>query len=303
MAPLKGIKAPNIDIAALRVLHLVHEYLSFTKAAEILQVNQSAVSYTVEKLRETFHDPLFYRQGGGIVATRRCHDIVKTTSRLVSEFEELTQPNVFDPASADDEFTIACNFYERQIMMPFVVPALNRAAPGIQLRLMNATSQGLDQLKKGEADLLIGPAFSDAHDIYARKLRDEDYVCVMDKRHLLAKSQLSQQEYVGARHIVVVYGGGWRSPYLIRMEELGWSFHQALTVPSPAGLQNMIQGTDLIATVPRAIALSYGSSVHIAELPLRADFALHMVWTTRTHKSSLHMWMRDLISECVNSAL
>ena len=54
----------GIDFADLRVLRLVYEYRSFSIAAERLEMNQSAVSYGIDKLRKSFGDPLFVRQGG-----------------------------------------------------------------------------------------------------------------------------------------------------------------------------------------------------------------------------------------------
>ena len=62
----------SIDLAALSMLSLVFEKKSFSAAAESLGASQSTVSYTVEKLRKTFNDPLFVRKGEKIVPTLRC---------------------------------------------------------------------------------------------------------------------------------------------------------------------------------------------------------------------------------------
>ena len=63
----------NIDFAALRTLSEVKARGSFTGAAEALNLNQSTISYTMERLRRAFNDPLFVRQGGSIVAI--AHDL------------------------------------------------------------------------------------------------------------------------------------------------------------------------------------------------------------------------------------
>ena len=77
------MKQPSLlamDFAALRTLRLLYENRSFTETAEVLGVNQSAVSYTIEKLRRAFSDPLFFRQGGRVVPTERCGIIVATVA-------------------------------------------------------------------------------------------------------------------------------------------------------------------------------------------------------------------------------
>src|SRR5690349_19759651 len=65
-----------VDIGALRTLVLVYDLRSFSAAAERLNVNQSTISYTVERLRVAFQDPLFVRQGNGVTATEHCAALV-----------------------------------------------------------------------------------------------------------------------------------------------------------------------------------------------------------------------------------
>ncbi len=66
----------TLDFAALRCFRMVHALGSFSLAAESLGLSQSSVSYTIARLRDVFEDPLFVRQGGGIVPTDRCVEIV-----------------------------------------------------------------------------------------------------------------------------------------------------------------------------------------------------------------------------------
>lgn len=289
----------NTDFAALRTLCLVHQHRSFTEAANIIGTNQSAVSYTIEKLRKTFADPLFFRQGSEVVATERCTSIVETASRMLDQFDELARPDVFDPGTTAMECRIGCNFYERQIILPDVLRELADVAPGVRLDLVNSTSEGDKLLKRGEVDLLIGPLRPDETEFYSRLLLEERYACVMDPGHALAGKPLTMEDYCAAKHVTITYGGGWRSRYLLELDAMGVTLEQGLTVPSPAGLQNIVRGTGLVATVPRRIAESFGNAVHVTECPCVASVSIHLVWTTRTHRSAMHMWMRDVIVESV----
>lgn len=291
----------TMDFAALRTLRLLYENRSFTETAVLLGVNQSAVSYTIEKLRRAFSDPLFFRQGGKVVPTERCGIIVASVMRMLDEIEALATPVSFDPAAAEQTVTIACNFYERQIILPGVVKALRERAPGIRITALNSTTQGIQLLKMSDADLLIGPLQADGHEFYSRTLLSERYVCVMDSANPLADRPLTLEQYVAVPHATVTYGGTWRSRYLLHLESLGLKLNTVLEVPSPAGLERVISGTDLIATVPSRIAETYGDAVKIIDSPCPSPFEVYLVWTTRTHKSAMHDWLRKLTLECVAS--
>lgn len=285
----------NIDFAALRTLKLVHEHRSFTDTANILDVNQSAVSYTIEKLRKIFEDPLFYRQGGTIVPTERCNIIVDSAAAILEQFEVLTQPDEFDPATADATIAIACNYYERSVVLPHVISKLRAQAPGVRLSLLNSTDSGDIKLKRSDADLLIGPLRPDEQDFYCRKLLQDNYVCIMDPTNPLAKESMTIEDYVRCPHVTISYGGSWRSLYLIELAKLGLELNEVVAVPSAACLDHTIRGTDLVATVPSRIAATYPGHLHIVDCPIQAPFEVDLVWTTRTHSSPMHMWLRELI--------
>lgn len=296
------MKQPTLlamDFAALRTLRLLYENRSFTETGAVLGVNQSAVSYTIEKLRRAFNDPLFFRQGGRVVPTERCGIIVPSVTRMLDEIEALASPGSFDPSAAELTVTIACNYYERQIILPGVIKALRETAPGIRIAALNSTTQGAQLLKQSDADLLIGPLHPDGHEFYSRSLLGERYVCVMDRTNPLGDRPLGLEHYVAAPHATVTYGGTWRSRYLVQLDSLGMKLNTVLEVPSPAGLEKVISGTDLIATVPSRIAETYGDAIKIVESPCPAPFEVYLVWTTRTHKSAMHDWLRKLILKCV----
>ena len=296
------MKQPSLlamDFAALRTLRLLYENRSFTETAAVLGLNQSAVSYTIEKLRRAFNDELFFRHGGKVVPTERCGVIVASAMRMLDEIEALAAPASFDPSVAELSVAIACNYYERQIILPRVVRGLREQAPGIRIVAMNSVTQGPQMLKRSDADLLIGPLEPDGHEFYSRSLLEERYVCVMDRHNPLGARPLELEQYVSAPHATVTYGDSWRSRYVVQLESLGLKLNTVVEVPSPAGLEKVIAGTDLIATVPGRIARAYDDAVRIVDSPCPAPFEVYLVWTTRTHKSAMHDWLRRLILESV----
>ena len=140
----------GVDFRTLTLLARVHDLRSFTKAAEELGVNQSAISYTVEKLRGVFQDPLFVRQGRTILPTPRCDEIVQEANRLIGDFRRLTVPSQFDPGTVKRKITIACNYYERVLWVPHIVRAVRAEAPGLELEIVDASDIGHERLLRGD---------------------------------------------------------------------------------------------------------------------------------------------------------
>jgi DNA-binding transcriptional LysR family regulator len=63
------------DFNLLKVLHVLLEERNVTRAAERLFVTQSAVSRSLNRLRQLFDDPLLVRSSHGLVPTERAAQI------------------------------------------------------------------------------------------------------------------------------------------------------------------------------------------------------------------------------------
>jgi DNA-binding transcriptional LysR family regulator len=268
-----------------------------------LNVNQSAVSYTIDKLRHAFNDKLFYRQGSEIVATERCHALRDELTQILEKFDALTEPENFSPETANLTVKIACNHYERQTIFPYIIKELRSQAPGIKLQIVNSSQDGEIQLKKSGADLLIGPLRPNGNEFYCRKLFSEHYVCLACSKDAALGPKLSIKDYVTRPHISVTHGNTWRSKYMIELDAQGLHLNEVIQLPSAASLDLIINDTDLISTLPSRIASTLGNKVKILESPVPAPFDIDLVWTSRTHQSAPHVWLRQLIVNTVNKHL
>jgi DNA-binding transcriptional LysR family regulator len=286
----------TLDFASLRCLRMVHAQSSFSRAADTLGVSQSSISYTIARLRDVFGDPLFVRQGGGIVATERCADIVAQTSLMVDTLEALAAPLDFDPGTAQLSIGVSCNFYERVTILPELIRVLRREAPGIRLNIIPSQVGGREQLMRGESELLIGAIPIEEARYYRRTLFTDDYVCIMDPENDLATNGIDLASFQSVPQVVVNYGGAFRSRFLVELERQGGQTNTVIEVPSPANIPDILTGTDMIATVPRQIAAVFGDQVASVECPVRAEISIDLHWTPRTHASAAHIWLRGQIA-------
>lgn len=296
----KTIDSLATDFRALEVLVRVYRFGSFTRAAEDLNMNQSVVSYTIDKLRGVFDDPLFVREARKLIATARCEEVVTEAHELLVRFTHLTTERGFDPENSRETISIACNYYERALIIPHLAHAIRAEAPQMKIEIIDASYIGHDKLLRMEADVLIGPFVQLGAAFYTRTLYEDPYVCVMDPAHPATQRNLTLTDYLALEHVYITYGGHWKSRYMQFLEDAGHTLSIAIRTPSPAGIQNLIAGTELIATVPERLSRQFGDGLYVTPCPVRSTVAIQMVWTARTQTSDMHKWVRSKIVETIH---
>lgn len=297
----KPVDIMATDFRALEVLVRVYHLGSFTRTAEELDLNQSVVSYTIEKLRGVFDDPLFVREGRQLIPTPRSEEVVIAAGDLLAQFAGITAAGAFDPSSSTDTITIACNYYERALIIPHLVHAMRAEAPNIKIEIVDASYLGHDKLMRMEADLLIGPFVQLGAAFYSRTLYEDPYVCMMDPANPAAKGPLSLEQYLALEHVYITYGGNWKSRYMQVLEAQGHALSIAMRTPSPAGIRNLISGTELAVTVGARLSRHLGEGLFLTPCPVEAPVAIQMVWTARTHESAMHKWVRNHVVQTIRA--
>lgn len=292
-----------LDFEALKTMKLIVELGSFSAAAARLDVKQSTVSYRIDRLRRTLGDPLFVREGAGVRPTERCLDAAARAERLFEAAEALIEGGRFDPATATGEAIIACNVYERALLLPGLMRRTRAEAPGLRLTVTPSLSTGAQKLRDGGCDLLLSPTLPE-HDAFdAAFLLADRYVVAMDAANPLAAGPLTPAGYEGAAHILVDYGGGWRSPYLEAAAAAGLTVRPALIVPSPGELTALLAGTDLVATIPGRFAARLDPGrIAVAPPPFDAGIEIHAYTTPWARTSGRIGWLRDRIAEAAAEA-
>lgn len=291
----------TVDLAALRTLRLVYRRGSFTEAATELDVNQSTVSYTIDRLRRAFDDALFVRQGGKIAATERCREIMASVELVLSEMERAASPSEFEPAQVSANVTISATYLSRSVLLPPLIRRLRDTSPGIHLEMITGFTAAKDHLLSGRADIALTPVRIDESGIYGQLLMKSPYVCVMDASNPLANESFGRREFLEARHLVIHYGAGWRPIYLQSLDRRKDEIDVVVSTPDPADLPHVMPGTDLICALPELIARQFAPRLHIAPCPIEVETEVHMYWPARLNRSPLNAWLRELIVDAAES--
>ena len=113
----------------------------------------------------------------------------------------------FVPATTQQTFKIGCPDYLASVFLSSVVKALRSGAPNAQL-LVHPLGPEYDfekALANGDLDIVIGNWPEPPEHLHIAPLLEDEIVCLMDKKHPLAGTTMTRDQYLHAPH--VVHGG------------------------------------------------------------------------------------------------
>jgi DNA-binding transcriptional LysR family regulator len=144
----------NLDMDVLRTMVTANELGALNRAAEQVGRSQSAVSQQIRKLEEQVGQPLFRKQGRGLVLTEVGDIVLGYAKRIL----ELNDEAVSAVRGADVEgvvrFGLPTDFAEN--WLPAILGRFKRAHPAVRIEASverNVTL--LDRLDKGQLDLAL----------------------------------------------------------------------------------------------------------------------------------------------------
>ena len=180
-----------VDLNLLIVFDAVMREKHVTRAAKRIGMTQPAVSNALNRLRYIAKDDLFIRSPAGVVPTARALELSPPIRQAINLVENAFDPTTFDPKSSNDVFNIAISNYTASILFPSLAQLLEKEAPNINVRSKQLGD--VDLLKELEAaniDFIIaGQQLEETENFVSVPLYDEDFVCVLRKRHPLAKKK------------------------------------------------------------------------------------------------------------------
>lgn len=297
---MKTIHLAEFDFRLLLILDAMLALRNVSRAAERLDMTQSAVSHALAKLRRMLDDPLFVASGGQMLPTPRAVALGEPIGEVIARMRTALQSGrEFDPARCDDSFTIGTNDFVNTGLLPRLLPALARHAPKVRLRL-SALDGRTDwtRLEDGSMDVAIAFFRTVPPHLKIRSLYTDRHVILARQDHPLLDRRLTVKRYVEAEHMVI-------SPYVTgvideQLAEAGLQRRVALALPSIALLPELLMCTDYVASVAERVAASLASRHPLRMRPLPfpiRPLVVSMVWHLRRHHALQHQWLRGCIAQ------
>ncbi|GLT15636.1 LysR family transcriptional regulator [Vibrio algivorus] len=299
-------KLNQVDLNLLVALQALIRTKSVTKAALQLNITQSAMSRTLQRLRHQFGDPLFVRTKGGLLPTERTIEMSTSLDCLLQHAETLLNPAAFEPKQANTHFTLMMSDFFSQVFMPPVYKTLFEQAPGVSLTCLNRQPDMMEKLSLGEADLSFSSDVQKPQaDIYAQALGPDRLVTMMRKNHPLANQPLTLDAYCNSAHALISMGGDRAGAIDLALAKIGRKRNVVLRMPHFTAAPYAIEQSDLLLTLPGCLARKMAEhlQVIVMDTPIEtATYQYHMVWHARQHNNLAHRWLRTEVQKVLSQA-
>lgn len=297
----------RIDLNLFVVFDTVLAEGGITAASRRLNLSQPAVSHALARLRELLGDPLFERQGRGMVPTPYARgiagDVRQALARLEGTFREA---GPFVPARSERRFAVAFRDVLELLLVPVLMGRLAAAGPGIELVAARMDRARLEtDLQTGAVDLAIDVLLPVPPTVRRERILTEPMVVVAREGHPALRQGLDLAAYLAEEHIQV--SSRRRGPGLEDMElaRLGVSRRIRLRCRQYGTACRTASVTDLLATMPARYAevvnRPYGNRV--APLPLpETRLELFLYWHANTDRDPASAWLREQLKAAIASA-
>lgn len=290
-----------LDFNLLKAFVVLLDECNVSRAAKRLSVTQPAMSGILNRLRESFNDPLFVRVQHGMQPTDRALQLGQTARKVLQEIHSMLQAPVLEPEKLNMTLRIAAMDYVQQIIALPLILRLRRLAPNVKMALLPVQGQNIKTLfEQNKIDLALVSRQHLSADTLQTVLYEERYVCAMSKTHPMAKTLLSLDRFCKLPFAMLSYNGGEFSGATdIALQKLGRQRNVMVSVNHISLLPQLLQGSDLVAVLPENLAKTL-PNVHLQPPPMEVEnFTMMMAWHERTEQDAAHRWLRKVLQEVI----
>jgi len=294
--------AEGFDLNLLRLLVALHRTRSVSKAAENLNLSQPATSLALSRLRKAVGDELFVRTPTGMMPTSLGSELAAAAEpALLAIDTSIVRRSIFEPKAACREFVLTMADGGELHFMPRLMAFLSKEAPSCSLRCVQTVNEDMGPaLESGDVDLVLGnfPSLRNGG-LFKQQLFMHSLVCLVRADHPIVRANtMTLATFLELSHAVVHAVGRSNEIFETLLKKKGLrrriqlqSAH-FLTVPAA------ISQTDLIVTVPRAVADYYAhmENLRIVEPPINiGPYPIYQYWHSRFHTDPALVWLRKSI--------
>lgn len=292
----------SLDLKLLVVLDAMLTEGRTTRVAERLGVSQPNVSYVLAKLRHTFGDALFVRDGNAMRPTPFAESLREPVSSVIRTINsQILRTQDFDPAVTERRFTFCMSDIGELVFLPAILAALRREAPKAAVRCVSLSPREIEAgLADGSVDAALGyfPDLSGPA-VYQQALFRHPFAVLARKGHPLLEAGLTVERFLSADHAVVAQEGRSQEIFERRMTEMGLTRRVVIQSPHFTSLPFIIANSDIVTTVPLAVAKAFARTGGLDWAPPPFEIPeinLKQFWHRRMHSDRSLVWIRSLIA-------
>lgn len=289
------MRLDNFDLNLLIAFDVLLEERSVTRAARRLNLTQSAMSASLKRLREAFHDEILVQHGKKMIPTHQAMELAPRVSEAILQLRSLISAGMtFDPATSQRRFRIEASDYITTVLIVPLLAILQREAPGVRLDLSLPDHGSAERMASGHLDLLLTPEEFLEGEHPKDLLFEERHVVVGWSGNPLMRGRITERAFLESGFVAVRMSG--RDTFIeSALRERG--IHRRIEVTAPSFIQApwLLPGTNRLALMHERLAniVAPGSSLAIAEPPIELPLMREMMQShaARTGDAALR-WLR-----------
>lgn len=290
----------NLDLNLLVVFNQLLIDRQVSAAAVNLGLTQPAVSNALKRLRLALQDELFVRTYQGMEPTPFAEQLAQPVALAMQTLRDaLNRQDHFDPATSKRTFTLAMTDIGEIYFTPRLVDALAKHAPNCVISTVRENPMSLrEDLQNGTVDLAVGLLPHLQAGFFQRRLFHHRYVCLCRKDHPATQAPLTLERFCSYGHVRVISANTGHVEVDAFMAREGIERSVRLEVPHFVAVGHILQGTDLLATVPERFALCCEVPFGLTSLPhpvALPEIAINLFWHGKYHKDPANRWLRQLM--------
>ena len=292
----------KIDLNLFTVFEAIYSEGSLTRAAARLNLTQPAISHALGRLRDRLDDPLFIRHGHKMRPTPLAQNLLPEIQSAFAQLNQALQhAHGFDPALAKTTFTVAMRDVVEATFLPPLVSQLNQLGPNISVASVTMERKNLDaKLASGEWDFAVDVLRPSPASIKQQKLIEDELV-VLRRINKTNKGKISQEEYLGAQHIVVSSRPSGPSLVDYSLSALGLKRDIALRCQHYFAACQVVASSDYWLTMPKRYAHILAENfdqVELIELPFAASSVdVYLYWHATHDNDASSKWFRAFLQD------
>lgn len=192
----------RIDLNLLVALNALIQERNVTRAASRLCVTTSAMSKTLNRLKDVLCDPLFERGPHGLILTQRVEELAKPLADMLQSIDHLVFPAGTDLLGIEDTIHLAIpEIFAAKVVSP-LLSCIAAKAPNVHLSTRNVDDDYLTTLFDGHLDYVLFQEES-TPGIVSIPMGWHYPVLTMRAGHPLAsRTSLDPQEFMQYPHII-----------------------------------------------------------------------------------------------------
>ena len=290
----------QIDLNLLRIFDVLMQERSVTKAAQRTGRTQSAVSHSLNKLREILNDELFVRDSRMMEPTPRAKELSVVISRALADIRHVIDQHLhFVPGETTRNFVIGLSDYTAVAFLPRLVQVFSREAPCATLKILHVRETEIPSLLKArEIDCaILGNTTLSAEHLTKDLLSQDKMVCAGWSGNRILES-MTADRYLESPHLQISSDGVAGGVVDVELGRLGLSRKVVATIPHYLVAPWVINGTELITVFGDSVllALPEESEIRIVEPPISLpDVEVSLIFDRDLEFDPGHAWLRGII--------